>query len=62
LIIAYRQIKEDVQSVISLLQGYQNNADFYYETRSLDVDTLSLPERAARMIFLNKSCSNEAAN
>ncbi len=58
LIITYKQIREDVQGVISILDTYQNNANFFYEIRSSDVDKLSLTERAARMIFLNKTCFN----
>jgi len=58
LVITYNQIKIDVQSIISVLNGYRNTADFFYQLRSLKTDDLSKTEIAARMIFLNKTCFN----
>ncbi|MCR4661536.1 MAG: Dam family site-specific DNA-(adenine-N6)-methyltransferase [Clostridia bacterium] len=70
LINAYRVIKSDQYlNLVSLLQEhkekYTNNPDeYYYDIRSLDRKTGEWPyaynatERAARMIFLNKTCYN----
>lgn len=39
------------------LQSYQNNEDFYYHVRDeMDINTLSPTERAARFIYLNRTC------
>lgn len=66
LIQAYRCFtkKEDFEKLIELLNYHQENhsEEHYYEVREMDKspDFLSLPiyERAARMIYLNKSCFN----
>lgn len=58
LIITYRQVKENVEEVIEILENYTNSEDFFYKTRALDVYKLSHTERAARLIYLNKTCFN----
>jgi DNA adenine methylase len=65
LIITYRAIKDQVEELIGLLKNYQdkNNKAFYYEIRSIDrdaaqFDKLGEVEKAARLIFLNKTCYN----
>lgn len=58
LIITYRQVKEDVCSVIEVLETYDNTENFYYKIRSINVNKLPPSERAARLIFLNKTCFN----
>jgi DNA adenine methylase len=65
LIITYRAIKNDIDDLIRLLKEYQrkNSKDFYYEKRNLDRDGASFAglgetEKAARFIFLNKTCYN----
>jgi DNA adenine methylase len=65
LIISYKAVKNDIEELIGLLKEYQqkNNKDFYYETRNLDRDGASFArlgetEKAARFIFLNKTCYN----
>lgn len=58
LVSAYNGIKVDWRRVVSLLQIHQNkhSDDYYYAVRSeTPVDPI---ERAARMIYLNRSCFN----
>lgn len=58
LINAYCCVKNNVEAVIQLLKEYQirHNKDYYYEVRSRTVGTSV--ERAARLIYLNKTCFN----
>ncbi len=58
LIDTYRALKEDVEAVIRLLDTYPHNEEFYYHLRALDPWQLPLAERAARMIYLNKTGYN----
>lgn len=63
LINVYQVVKDDVQGLIALLESYPNDPVFYAEIRSLDRDGetfsgLSPVERAARFIYLNKTCFN----
>lgn len=54
----YRAVQQDVEAVIGALQPHRNESDYFYEVRALDVSQLSLAERAARIIYLNKTCYN----
>ncbi|MBE9189464.1 DNA adenine methylase [Gloeocapsopsis crepidinum LEGE 06123] len=58
LINTYLCIKHDVEAVISLLEQYQkkHNKEYYYYMRSYNTD--NSVERAARLIYLNKTCFN----
>lgn len=64
LINMYRVIKDNPEELISELKRFQNshNAEFYYYIRNLDrADTLSKMSdvvKAARTIYLNKTCFN----
>ncbi|GAA6389073.1 hypothetical protein I3400192H8_11830 [Dialister sp. i34-0019-2H8] len=64
LINVYRVIKEDVEALISCLAYHaeQNSKEYYYEVRSWDrtesYHGLSAVERAARFLYLNKTCYN----
>ncbi|MCX7938195.1 MAG: DNA adenine methylase [Anaerolineae bacterium] len=58
LIDTYRAIRDHLEEVITLLRGYPYDAQFYYALRAKDPWALSLPERAARMIYLNKTGYN----
>ena len=58
LVITYKQVKENVGETIDILEKYNNTEEFYYKTRALDVNKLSYSERAARLIYLNKTCFN----
>jgi DNA adenine methylase len=60
LIDVYKGVKADVDGVIALLEDYarQHDEDTYYATRELDPGTLDLAQRAARLIYLNKTGYN----
>ncbi|MDR0472670.1 MAG: Dam family site-specific DNA-(adenine-N6)-methyltransferase [Treponema sp.] len=65
LILTYNVIKEKVGDLVILLKEYQkkNDKEYYYEIRNTDRDlvkfnTLTNIEKAARLIFLNKTCFN----
>lgn len=63
LILVYTVIKNDVESLIAALAEYKNEADFFYSVRDWDRDkakyeSLTDIERAARIIYLNKTCYN----
>ncbi len=58
LISTYNAIKNNVESVIKILEQYPHEKDFYYSLRSKDPNLLSIEERAARMIYLNKTGYN----
>ncbi|MEL7020294.1 MAG: DNA adenine methylase [Bacteroidota bacterium] len=58
----YRMVQNRVEELIQILKTYKNESDFYYAIRSLDrspnYDSMSAVERAARILFLNKTCFN----
>ena len=63
LIGVYNVIKNDVNGLIDILSKYKNESEFFYSIRDLDRDKqkyalLSEIERAARIIYLNKTCYN----
>jgi DNA adenine methylase Dam len=58
LIITYRNVKEDVNSVIEHLETFEHSEEFYYNIRSLDPHEMEYSHRAARLIYLNKTCFN----
>jgi DNA adenine methylase len=63
LIGVYNVIKKDVESLIKILGGFRNDPDCFYAVRSWDRDkdkyaALSDVEKAARILFLNKTCYN----
>ena len=60
LVDVYRGVRKDVSAVVRLLKGYRRRHDeeTYYLTRQRDPRTLDLVERAARLIYLNKTGYN----
>jgi len=63
LIGAYTAIKNDVEALIRELKTYRNDPDFFYSIRDFDRDknlykALSDVKKAARLIYLNKTCYN----
>jgi len=63
LIGAYHVIKNDVEALIRELKTYKNDPDFFYSIRNCDRDknlyeSLSELKKAARLIYLNKTCYN----
>lgn len=58
LINAYQVVRDRVETLIVLLGGFRNESDFYYEMRAKDPRTLDPIQRAARLLYLNKTCFN----
>lgn len=58
LIDTYLAIRDHVTEVIHILAEFPHSKEFYYEIRKKDPWQLTLPERAARMIYLNKTGYN----
>ena len=54
----YRVLSEDVEALIIELSKYSNNKDFFYSLRSCDIEKLSNIKKAARTVYLNKTCFN----
>jgi DNA adenine methylase len=65
LMLTYRVVKENVEELIALLKIHKekNERSYFYALRNLDRDAeqfgkLTDVEKAARLIFLNKTCFN----
>src|SRR5579863_4501425 len=58
LIMLYRVVAQDVDSLIDLLRDMRNDKDTYYRVRSQDPRQLSSVEQAARTLYLNHTCFN----
>ena len=58
LVLTYRQVKDGVEEIIQHLETFEHNEEFYYNLRSLDPSKLENSYRAARLIYLNKTCFN----
>jgi len=58
----YQAIKNDVDTLLDILKSYKNESEFYYEIRKWDrlpkYAKMTETERAARVIYLNKTCFN----
>jgi DNA adenine methylase len=57
---AFCAVRDDVEEVIRLLTKHQklHSKDYFYQVRALVPGNLSTLERAARTIYLNKTCFN----
>ena len=58
LIVTYQVIRDDVEGLISKLSQFANCESLYKDVRALNPLRLSPVERAARFVFLNKTCYN----
>jgi DNA adenine methylase len=58
LITTYKAVRDHVEDIIQILDGYKNKETFYYKIRALNPENLSEIERATRLIYLNKTCFN----
>ncbi len=58
LIKTYKAVRDNVEEIIEILDGYKNEETYFYKIRSLNPNKLSDTERAARLIYLNKTCYN----
>lgn len=58
LINLYKVIQSDVESLIQSSKVHKYEKEYYYKIRSLNPSRMSDTERAARMLYLNKTCFN----
>lgn len=58
LIELYQALQADVEGIIAALQPHRNESEYFYQIRALDPQTLTPAQRAARLIYLNKTCYN----
>jgi DNA adenine methylase Dam len=58
LINMYQVIADDVESLIEKLDVMDNTEEFYYMVRATNPETLSNVDKAARTIYLNRTCFN----
>lgn len=56
--ITYQQVKDNVEEVVTILESYINTEDFFYKIRAQQPQSMPAVARAARLIFLNKTCFN----
>ena len=58
----YRTVQSDVESLVNELFTYKNSPDFFYKIREIDRSAgfaeITGLKRAARIIYLNKTCFN----
>ena len=58
LIDCYRAVRDSVEEVIEILKTHRYEKEHFYQVRAVDPWQLSLTERAARMIYLNRTGFN----
>ncbi|MDP4199573.1 MAG: Dam family site-specific DNA-(adenine-N6)-methyltransferase [Bacteroidota bacterium] len=58
LIACYEAVRDNPEELIALLSKYRVSSEEFYRVRAQNPRVLSGPERAARMIYLNKTCFN----
>ena len=58
LINTYQVVRDRVETLIALLSTFKNDEQFYYKIRALDLSKLDPVQRAARFVYLNKTCFN----
>ncbi|NIM11135.1 MAG: Dam family site-specific DNA-(adenine-N6)-methyltransferase [Candidatus Aminicenantes bacterium] len=54
----YEIVAQNVEDLIEILKTFKTDKDSYYEIRAQDPTKLSEVERAARTIYLNRTCFN----
>lgn len=58
LVTCYRAVRDSVEDVVEALQPYRYDRELYYATRAQDPKAMSDAARAARLLFLNRTCYN----
>jgi DNA adenine methylase len=58
LIELYCVVRDQLEQMTPVLSRHQNDRDYFYQIRSLDPDRLTQVERAARLVYLNRTCYN----
>jgi DNA adenine methylase len=54
----YQMVQQNVDDLIKALRIHRNEREYYYEVRAQSPADLSPAQRAARLIYLNKTCFN----
>ena len=54
----YKIVRDNVEDLIEALKIHTNEKDYFYEVRAQTKEDLTSVQRAARFIFLNKTCFN----
>jgi DNA adenine methylase len=58
LVNAYQVVRDRVETLIVVLGTFRNEEDFYYEIRAQQPSQLDPVQRAARLLYLNRTCFN----
>ena len=58
LVACYRAVRDHVDDLIEALRPYHYDRDLYYEVRARDPRKMDEVTRAARLLFLNRTCYN----
>jgi DNA adenine methylase len=58
LVACYRAVRDDVGGVLDALEDYRYDRERFYEVRAQSTAKMSDVDRAARFIFLNRTCFN----
>ncbi len=58
LVTCYRAVKKNAEAVIRAMARYRYDRTLFYETRDLDPTRMTDVNRAARFLFLNRTCYN----
>ncbi len=58
LVACYRAVRDDVGSVIDALGAFRHDRELFYEVRARSTSGMTDVARAARFIFLNRTCFN----
>ncbi|HCT84514.1 MAG: DNA adenine methylase [Bacteroidetes bacterium GWE2_42_24] len=58
LINCYKIVRDNIETLIVTLNKYENEENFFYKIRSINLIELNEVERAARFIYLNRTCFN----
>ncbi len=58
LVDTYLAVRDRVDDAIAALRRHPNDAAHFYRVRAQDSDDLSLAEKAARVVYLNRTCYN----
>lgn len=58
LVETYKCVRDDPRAVIELLEHKVNEESFYYRERDAELERLSAFGRAARFVYLNRTCFN----
>jgi DNA adenine methylase len=58
LVNCYSVVRDNVEQLIKALKKHRNESDYYYQIRAMDTARMNNVQRAARLIYLNKTCFN----